>query len=75
MLESGSWGHSVLQTPALVSFVTKQKWVYKKKMYMFHFVTFCYVTSIFQIFWSVSSCFRVFLYMYILYVSFVTKQK
>ena len=34
----------------------------KKKMYvsLFHFITFCYVTSIFQIFWSVSSCFRVF---------------
>ena len=34
----------------------------KKRVYvsLFHFVTFCYVTSIFQIFWSVSSCFRVF---------------
>ena len=28
----------------------------------FHFVSFCFVTSIFQIFWSVSSCFRVFSY-------------
>ena len=45
-------------------FVTKQKWVYKKKkkMYVssFHSVSLCFVTSIFQIFWSVSSCFRVF---------------
>ena len=44
-----------------VSFVTKQKWVYKKKkMYvsLFHFVSLCFVTSIFQIVWSVTSCFR-----------------
>ena len=48
----------------IVSFVTKQKWVYKKKkkMYVssFHFVSLCFVTSIFQIVWSVTSCFRVF---------------
>ena len=47
-----------------VSFVTKQKWVYKKKkMYvsLFHFVSPCFVTSFEQVFWSVTSCFRVFL--------------
>ena len=35
----------------------------KKKMYvsLFHFVSLCFLTSIFQIVWSVSSCFRVFL--------------
>ena len=34
----------------------------KKKMYVssFYFVSPCFVTRIFQIFWSVSSCFRVF---------------
>ena len=32
----------------------------EKKMYVssFHFVSPCFITSIFQIFWSVSSCFR-----------------
>ena len=32
----------------------------KKKMYVssFHFVSLCFVTSIFQIVWSVTSCFR-----------------
>ena len=49
----------------IVSFVTKQKWVYKKKkkkkyVSSFHFVSPCFVMSIFQIFWSVSSCFRIF---------------
>ena len=39
----------------------------------FHFVSPCFVTSIFQNFWSVSSCSEFFLY--ILFVSFVTKQK
>ena len=35
----------------IVSFVMKQKWVYKKKLYVssFHFVSLCFVTSIFQI--------------------------
>ena len=34
----------------------------KKKMYVssFHFVSLCFVMSIFQIVWSVTSCFRVF---------------
>ena len=39
----------------------------------FHSVSPCFVTSFEQVFWSVTSCFRVFLY--ILIVSFVTKQK
>ena len=59
------------------SFVTKQKWVYKKeKMYVssFHSVSLCFVTSIFQIVWSVTFCFRDF-QIYILFVSFVTEQK
>ena len=47
----------------IVSFVTKQKWVYKKKnMYVssFHSISPCFVTSFEQVFWSVTSCFRVF---------------
>ena len=57
----------------IVSFVTKQEWVYtKKKMYVssFHSVSPCFVTSFEQVFCTVTSCFRVFLY--ILFVSFVT---
>ena len=47
----------------IVSFVTKQKWVYKKKkkdVSLLHFVTPCFVTSFEQFFWTVTSCFRVF---------------
>ena len=41
----------------------------------FHFVSPCFITSIEQVFWSVSSCFRVFpIFLYILFVSFVMKQ-
>ena len=45
----------------IVSFVTKQKWVYKKKkMYVssFHSVSPCFVTIFEHLFWSVTSCFR-----------------
>ena len=47
----------------IVSFVTKQKWVYKKKkddVSLLHFVTPCFVKSFEQFFWTVTSCFRVF---------------
>ena len=59
-----------------VSFVTKQKWVYKKKMMYvpsFHSVSFCFVTSIFQIFWSVSSCFRDFPLYLICFICYETE--
>ena len=58
-----------------VSFVTKQKWVYKKKMYVssFHFVSLCFVTSIFQIVWSVSSCFRDFSLYLIRFICYETE--
>ena len=48
----------------IVSFVAKQKWVYKKKkMYvsLLQFVSPFFITSFEQVFWSVTSCFRVFL--------------
>ena len=50
----------------------KQKWVYKKK-YLFYFVSPCFVMSIdqgFDLFHPVSG-----FSLYILFVSFVTKQK
>ena len=46
-----------------------------KKVYvsLFHFVTFCYVTSIFQIFGSVYSCFRVLPLYFIRFICYETE--
>ena len=61
----------------IVSFVTKQKWIFKKKkrkyVSSFHSVSLCFVTSIFQIFWSVSSCFTDFPLYLICFICYETE--
>ena len=58
-----------------ICYKTEMLFFFKKKMYVsaFHLVSFCFITSIFQIVWSVSSCFRDFPLYLIRFI--VTKQK